>query len=91
MTGVAVGVSPGLGRSVGRYIPQAFGADSLLEETGFELFVPHGISASPSRRSRARKPDGAPEGSFSVAGPMVRIRLPPAVSQQTFGSSQDDA
>jgi hypothetical protein len=40
MTGVAVGVSPGLGRSVGRYIPQAFGADSLLEEDGFELPVP---------------------------------------------------
>jgi hypothetical protein len=41
MTGVAVGVSPGLGRSVGRYIPQAFGADSLLERSGFELLVPH--------------------------------------------------
>jgi hypothetical protein len=39
-TGVAVGVSPGLGRSVGRYIPQAFGADSLLEGNGFEPSVP---------------------------------------------------
>ena len=39
-----------------------------------------GISASPSWWSRARKPHGAPEGSFSVAGPIVRIHLPPAES-----------
>ena len=32
-----------------------------------------------------------PEESFSVPGPLVRIHLPPAVSQQTFGSSQGDA
>jgi hypothetical protein len=32
-----------------------------------------------------------PEEPFAGAGPMVRIRFPPAVSQQTFGSSQDDA
>jgi len=42
-------------------------ADSLLEGDGFELFVPLGISASPSWWSRERKPHGAPEGSFSVA------------------------
>jgi hypothetical protein len=29
----------------------------------------------------SRKPHGAPHGSFSVAGPMVRIHLPPAASQ----------
>jgi len=52
-----------------------------LEEAGFELFVPLGISASPSWWSRARKPHGAPEGSFSVAGPIVRIHLPPAASR----------
>ena len=55
-------------------------ADSLLEGDGFELFVPLGISASPSWWSRARKPHGAPERSFSVAGPIVRIHLPPAAS-----------
>ena len=40
MTGVAVGVSPGFGRSVGRYSPQASGADSLSEQAGFEPAVP---------------------------------------------------
>ena len=40
MTGVAVGVSPGFGRSVGRYSPQASGADSLSEQAGFEPSVP---------------------------------------------------
>ena len=49
MTGVVVGVSPGLGRSAGRYIPQAFGADSLLEGNGFEPSVP-GREATASRR-----------------------------------------
>src|SRR6516162_6124000 len=29
-----------------------------------------------------------PRGSFSVAGPIVRIHLPPAASQRTFGSSR---
>jgi integrase len=53
-----------------------------VEEAGFELFVPLEISASPSWWSRARKPQGAPERSFSVAGPIVRIHLPPAASQQ---------
>src|SRR6516164_5872500 len=47
MTGVVVGVSPGLGRSAGRYIPQAFGADSLLEGTGFELPVPRAMQGRP--------------------------------------------
>jgi hypothetical protein len=55
-------------------------SDSPVEEAGFELFVPLRISASPSWRSRARKPDGAPEESFSVARPLVRIHLPPAAS-----------
>jgi len=55
--------------------------DSPLEEAGFELFVPLRINASPSGWSRARIPHGAPEGSFSVAGPLVRIHLPPAASQ----------
>jgi hypothetical protein len=50
MTGVAVGVSPGLGRSVGRYIPQAFGADSLLEGDRFELLVPRHESLGFSAR-----------------------------------------
>jgi hypothetical protein len=58
--------------------------DSLLEGAGFELFVPLGISSSPSWWGRARKPHGAPEGSFSVAGPIVRIHLPPAASQANF-------
>src|SRR6516225_3194786 len=66
-------------------------ADSLLEGDGFELFVPLGISASPSWWSRERKPHGAPEGSFSVAGPMVRIHLPPAGNLRTFGSAGDFA
>src|SRR6516165_5607378 len=61
--------------------------DSPLEEAGFELFVPLRINASPSGWSRARIPHGAPEGSFSVAGPLVRIHLPPAKSLQTIGSS----
>jgi hypothetical protein len=56
-------------------------SDSPLEEAGFELFVPLGISASPSWWSRARKPHGAPQGSFSVAGPIVRIHLPPVKSR----------
>ena len=63
--------------------PSGFrGTDPPLEETGFELFVPLGISASPSWWSRARSPPGAPERSFSVAEPIVRIHLPPALSQQ---------
>ena len=61
--------------------------DSRLEEAGFELFVPLGISTSSSWWSRSRKPHGAPKGSFSVAEPKVRIQLSPAESQQTFGSS----
>jgi hypothetical protein len=65
--------------------------DSPLEEAGFELFVPLGISASQSWWSRARKPHGAPEGSFSVAGPIVRIHLPPGESPQTIGSAGDFA
>ena len=47
MTGVVVGVSPGLGTRAGRYIPQAFGADSLLEGTGFELPVPRAMQGRP--------------------------------------------
>ena len=39
------------------------------------------ISASPCWWSRTRKPHSASEGSFSVAGPIVRIHLPPAESQ----------
>jgi hypothetical protein len=48
----------------------AFGcmADSPLEEAGFELFVPLGISASLSWSSRARKPHGAPRGEFLRGG-----------------------
>jgi hypothetical protein len=34
----------------------------------------------------SRKPHGAPQESFSVAGPMVRIHLPPAESLRTFGT-----
>jgi len=60
---------------VGGEIPRY--TDSPLEEAGLELFVPLGISASPSWWRRARKPHGAPQGSFSVAGPIVRIHLPP--------------
>ena len=61
-----------------------FAADSPSEEEGFELFVPLGISASSSWWSRPRKPHGAPEGGFSLAGPIVRIHLPPlrSLSQQ---------
>ena len=51
------------------------------EEAGFELFVPLGIGTSSSWWSRSRKPHGAPEGSFSVAEPKVRIQLSPAASQ----------
>src|SRR6516165_3373200 len=58
--------------------------DSPLEEAGFELFVPLRINASPSGWSRARIPHGAPEGSFSVAGPLVRIHLPPGVSHANY-------
>jgi hypothetical protein len=61
-------------------------AGGLLEEAGSELFVPLGIRASPSWWSRARKPHGAPERGVSVAGPIVRIHLPPAGSMQTFDS-----
>src|SRR5271169_1388276 len=61
-----------------------FAADSPVEEAGFELFVLLGISASPSWWSRARKPHGAPERSFSVAGPIVRIHLPPPASRANF-------
>jgi len=42
--------------------------DSPLEEAGCGLFVPLGISASPSWCSRARKPHGAPEGEFLRGG-----------------------
>jgi hypothetical protein len=41
--------------------------------------------ASPSWWSRARKPHGAPVPSFSVAGPIVRIHLPPADSPSLVG------
>src|SRR5215831_18014156 len=43
--------------------------DSPVEEAGFELFVPLGISASTSWWSRAWKSCGMPEEGFSVAGP----------------------
>src|SRR6516162_1868391 len=66
-----------------------FAVDSPLEEAGFELFVSLRISASPSWWSRARKPHGAPEPSFSVAGPIVRIHLSPAESPRTIGSAGD--
>ena len=62
--------------------------DSRLEEAGFELFVPLGISTSSSWRSRSRKPHGAPKGSFSVAEPKVRIQLSPAESHAN-SRSQD--
>ena len=46
------------------------------------------LSASPTSYSSASVPvglpHGAPQGSFSVAGPIVRIHLPPAVSQANF-------
>ena len=71
----------------GRSSEREFATDSSLEGDGFELFVPLGISASPSWWSRARKPHGAPEGSFSVAGPIVRIHLPPA-AESGANSSQ---
>jgi hypothetical protein len=35
-----LGSVPGRGRGAGRYIPQASGADSLLEEAGLKLLVP---------------------------------------------------
>jgi hypothetical protein len=56
-------------------------------------FVPLRISASPSWWSRARKPHGAPEGSFSVAGPLVRIHLPPAnsIRSRRSAAGADDA
>ena len=62
-------------------------ADPLLEEAGFELFVPLGISASPSWWSRAWKPMAPPNGErgFSVAEPTVRTHLPPAEGLRTFG------
>jgi hypothetical protein len=63
-------------------------ADSALEEAGFELFVPLGIGAPPTWWGRARKRHGAPEGSFSVAGLIVRIHLPPAESPQTFSPAR---
>ena len=44
--------------------------DSPVEEAGFELFVPLGISASTSWSSRAWKSHGTPEEGFSVAGPI---------------------
>src|SRR5271169_705305 len=42
--------------------------DSNLEEAGFELFVPLGISASPSWCSRARKPPWRARGEFLRRG-----------------------
>jgi hypothetical protein len=43
-------------------------------------FRPSPDSSSPSWWSGAWKPNGGPEGSFSVPGPLVRIHLPPAKS-----------
>jgi hypothetical protein len=58
----------------------------------FEVETPCGhYQGVTDRVVMSRKLHGAPQGSFSVAAPMVRIHLPPAVSQQTFGSSQDSA
>src|SRR6516164_4005627 len=62
--------------------------DSRLEEAGFELFVPLGISTSSSWWSRSRKPHGAPKGSFSVAEPKVRIQLSPA--ERCYGAGGED-
>ena len=58
-----------------------FATDSPLEEAGFELFVPLGVSISPSWWSRARKPHNVPDGNFSLVGPIVRIHFPPAESR----------
>ena len=62
--------------------------DSRLEEAGFELFVPLGISTSSSWWSRSRKPHGAPKGSFSVAEPKVRIQLSPA--ERCYGAGGEE-
>jgi hypothetical protein len=76
-------------RAFGLQRPQSISeTDSALEEAGFELFVPLRITASPSWRSRARKPHARPRG-FSVAGPLVRLHLPPAGSLQNAAKRLD--
>src|SRR6516162_3135637 len=79
MTGVAVGVSPGFGRSVGRYSPQASGADSLSEQAGFEPAVP----PLENPRSDARR--GFPS-SIAIALPPSDFATPGSAARATDGS-----
>ena len=53
---------------------------TLAGGSRIRTFVPFGVSAAPSWRSRAQKPHSTSEEGFSVAGPRVRIRFAPAVS-----------
>src|SRR6516165_8286209 len=58
---------------------------------------PHSIYRSPKGEPlRGSKPANRQQATVSKrhpsdGGPIVRVQFPPAVSQQTFGSSQDDA
>ena len=63
--------------------------DSPLEETGLEPLVPLENGEALLRAARDRFPVCPANCEINV-GLGVRIHLPPAVSQQTFGSSQDD-
>ncbi len=64
-----------------------FAPDSLLEGTGFEPSVPRerlvpSFSFTPTfPLARVNRPDPIPKA-YITRGPMVRIRLPPAASQQ---------
>ena len=79
MTGVAVGVSPGFGRSVGRYSPQASGADSLSEQAGFEPAVP------PLKNPRSDARRGFPS-SIALALPPSEFDTPGSGASGTDGS-----
>jgi hypothetical protein len=62
-----------------------FASDSPLEQAGFELSVPRerlvpSFSFTPTfPLARVNRPDPIPKA-YITRGPMVRIRLPPAVS-----------
>jgi hypothetical protein len=85
-------------RPVGRTTPAWFAMDSLLEGTGFEPSVPRDTTkvsgpadvasaGFPSNGNTAgREPTPRGRGRLP-AGPMVRIRLPPATSQVRTSSS----
>ena len=64
-------------------------ADSPLEQAGFEPPVPRLFRSWPGRPGNDLEQREGEPLRFR-GGPTVPIRFPPGVSQQTFGSSQDD-